>query len=41
MCAVMQSPVLGPETTFRHARRALHAHLTVLATDPTILPELT
>jgi AcrR family transcriptional regulator len=41
VCAVMQAHVLGPETTFRHARHALHGHLRALATDPTILPELT
>ncbi|MEU4422854.1 TetR/AcrR family transcriptional regulator [Actinoplanes sp. NPDC024001] len=41
VCAVMQAPVLGPETTFRQARRALHDHLRAVATDPTILPELT
>jgi AcrR family transcriptional regulator len=41
VCAVMQAPVLGPSTTFRHARHALHGHLTALATDPTILGELT
>jgi AcrR family transcriptional regulator len=40
VCAVMQSPVLGP-VTFRHARHALHEHLRVLVTDPTLLPELT
>ncbi|GIF17838.1 AcrR family transcriptional regulator [Actinoplanes tereljensis] len=40
VCAVMQAPVLGP-VTFRHARHALHEHLRVLATDPTLLPELT
>ncbi|GAA2638534.1 TetR/AcrR family transcriptional regulator [Paractinoplanes durhamensis] len=40
VCAVMQAPVLGP-VTFRHARHALHEHLRVLATDPTILTELT
>jgi AcrR family transcriptional regulator len=39
VCAVMQAPVLGP-VTFRHARHALHEHLTTLATNPTILPEL-
>jgi AcrR family transcriptional regulator len=41
VCAVMQAPVLGRDVTFRHARRALLGHLRVLATDPTILPELT
>ncbi|MBG0564173.1 TetR/AcrR family transcriptional regulator [Actinoplanes aureus] len=41
VCAVMQAPVLGPEATFRQARRALLGHLRGLATDPTILPELT
>lgn len=40
VCAVMQAPVLGPETTFVLARRALLGHLRGLATDPTILPEL-
>ncbi|WP_430784696.1 TetR family transcriptional regulator C-terminal domain-containing protein [Actinoplanes sp. G11-F43] len=39
VCAVMQAPVLGPETTYRHARRALHDHLRAVTTDPTILPE--
>jgi AcrR family transcriptional regulator len=41
VCAVMQAPVLGPDVTYRHARRALLGHLRALATDPTILPELT
>jgi AcrR family transcriptional regulator len=41
VCAVMQAPVLGPDATFRHARRALLDHLRALATDPTILPEPT
>lgn len=41
VCAVMQAPVLGPEVTFRHARRALLDHLRAVATDPTTLPELT
>ena len=40
VCAVMQAPVLGP-VTFRHARRALLEHLRALATDPSLLPELT
>jgi AcrR family transcriptional regulator len=40
VCAVMQAPVLGSETTFRQARQALLGHLRSLATDPTIL-ELT
>jgi hypothetical protein len=39
VCAVMQASVLGPEITYRRARRALLGHLRVLATDPTILPE--
>ncbi|GAA4957009.1 TetR/AcrR family transcriptional regulator [Actinoplanes utahensis] len=41
VCAVMQAPVLGAETTCGQARRALHEHLRAVATDPTILPELT
>jgi AcrR family transcriptional regulator len=41
VCAVMQAPVLGRATTFRHARRALLDHLRALAPDPSILPELT
>jgi AcrR family transcriptional regulator len=41
VCAVMQAPVLGRAETFRKARRALLEHLRALATDPTILPELT
>ncbi len=41
VCAVMQAPVLGADATYRQARRALHGHLRALATDPTILPELT
>jgi AcrR family transcriptional regulator len=41
VCAVMQAPVLGRTETFRKARRALLEHLRALATDPTILPELT
>jgi AcrR family transcriptional regulator len=41
VCAVMQAPVLGPEVTFRLARQALMGHLRALATDPSILPELT
>jgi AcrR family transcriptional regulator len=40
VCAVMQAPILGPDV-FRHARAALLEHLRGLATDPTILPELT
>ncbi|MFG1994104.1 TetR/AcrR family transcriptional regulator [Actinoplanes sp. NPDC048988] len=40
VCAVMQAPVLGPDVTFRHARLALLSHLRALATDPSILPEL-
>jgi AcrR family transcriptional regulator len=40
VCAVMQAPVLG-DVTFHRARRALLGHLRALATDPTILPELT
>lgn len=40
VCAVMQAPVLGPEVTFRQARRALLGHLRSFAVDPTILPEL-
>ena len=40
VCAVMQAPVLGPDT-FRHARGALVEHLRCLATDPTTLRELT
>ncbi|MEU8234326.1 TetR/AcrR family transcriptional regulator [Actinoplanes sp. NPDC048967] len=41
VCAVMQAPVLGRDVTFRRARRAQLKHLRALATDPTILPELT
>ncbi|WP_250008723.1 TetR/AcrR family transcriptional regulator [Actinoplanes sp. M2I2] len=41
VCAVMQAPVLGAAPTFRQARRALLGHLRAVATDPTILPELT
>ena len=41
VCAVMQAPVLGRDVTFGRARRALLEHLRTLATDPTILPELT
>ncbi|MEU4619964.1 TetR/AcrR family transcriptional regulator [Actinoplanes sp. NPDC023801] len=40
ICAVMQASVLGPETTYRQARRALLGHLRAITTDPTILPEL-
>ncbi|MEU8821376.1 TetR/AcrR family transcriptional regulator [Actinoplanes sp. NPDC048796] len=40
VCAVMQAPALGPDVTFRHARLALLSHLRALATDPSILPEL-
>lgn len=40
VCAVMQAPVLGPEPTFRNARRALLEHLRALATDPATIPEL-
>lgn len=40
VCAVMHAPVLGA-VTFHRARRALLSHLRALATDPTILPELT
>jgi AcrR family transcriptional regulator len=39
VCAVMQAPVLGPDVTFLHARRALLDHLRGLALDPSILPE--
>jgi AcrR family transcriptional regulator len=39
VCAVMQAPVLGPDVTFLHARRALLDHLRALALDPSILPE--
>lgn len=39
ICSVMQASVLGPETTYRQARRALLDHLGAIATDPTILPE--
>jgi AcrR family transcriptional regulator len=41
VCAVVQSPVLGRDQIFRHARRALLERLRALATDPTILPEPT
>ncbi|GAB2578032.1 TetR family transcriptional regulator [Paractinoplanes abujensis] len=41
VCAVMQAPVLGPEATFRHARRALLDRLRAAATDPAILKEPT
>lgn len=41
VCAVMHAPVLGRDVTFGRARRALLEHLHALATDPTILPELT
>ncbi|MDI6103425.1 TetR/AcrR family transcriptional regulator [Actinoplanes sp. NEAU-A12] len=41
ICAVMQAPVLGPGTTYPHARRALLDHLRAITCDPTILPELT
>jgi AcrR family transcriptional regulator len=37
VCAVMKST----ETSFRHARRALHDHLRTVANDPETLPELT
>lgn len=37
VCAVGQAPVLGA-VTFRHARRALHEHLRMLATDPARVP---
>jgi AcrR family transcriptional regulator len=40
VCAVMQASVLGPEATYRQARRALLGHLRAITTDPTILPEL-
>ncbi|MFF5083681.1 TetR/AcrR family transcriptional regulator [Actinoplanes sp. NPDC000266] len=40
VCAVMQATALGPDVTFRHARLALLSYLRALATDPTILPEL-
>jgi AcrR family transcriptional regulator len=39
--AAMQAPVLGAAVTCRHSRQALLGHLRALATDPTILPELT
>ncbi|GIE74108.1 TetR family transcriptional regulator [Actinoplanes philippinensis] len=39
VCAVMQSPVLGAETTCRQARNSLLEHLRTVATDPTTLPE--
>ena len=39
VCAVMQATVLGPDVTFRHARRAMFEHLRAVVTDPTILPE--
>ena len=41
VCAVMQAPVLGRDLTFGRARRALLEHLRALATDPTIITELT
>ena len=41
VCAVMQAPVLGRDLTFGRARRALLEHLRALATDPTIIAELT
>jgi len=39
--AAMQAPVLGAAVTCRRSRRALLGHLRTLATDPTILPEVT
>jgi AcrR family transcriptional regulator len=41
VCAVMQAPVLGTAPTFQQARVALREHLRSIATDPTILAELT